>query len=122
MSALRLGVEAFLEKDLPPNTLLATIRQVRDGERVIGNPRNLTMALAQLQAIFQERAKAHTGLSEGELEMLRLAAAGFNNKEIGTRLFWSEITVKRKMQTVYRKLEVSSRAQAVAEVIRRGFV
>jgi DNA-binding NarL/FixJ family response regulator len=122
MRALRLGVEAFLEKDLPPDTLLASIRQVRDGERVLGSPHDLTVALNQLHAIFQERAQAHAGLTAGELEMLRLAAAGCNNKEIGNRLFWSEITVKRKMQAVYRKLEVNSRAQAVAEVIRRGFV
>jgi DNA-binding NarL/FixJ family response regulator len=54
--------------------------------------------------------------------MLRLAAEGLNNKQIAAQQFWSEITVKRKMQSVYRKLGVSTRAQAVAEAIRRGFV
>ena len=122
MNALRIGVEAYLQKDLAPDLLVASIRQVRDGERVIGSPQQLTIALTQLQEIFQERTRVDCGLTDAELEMLRLAADGHNNKEIAVRQFWSEITVKRKMQSVYRKLGVSTRAQAVAEAIRRGFV
>lgn len=122
MIALRIGVEAYLQKDLAPNVLINAVRQVRDGERVIGSPQHLTIALTQLQEMVQERTRVGSGLTEAELEMLRLAAAGLNNKEIGVQQFWSEITVKRKMQSVYRKLGVSTRAQAVAEAIRRGFV
>lgn len=122
MSALRLGVEAYLQKDIAPASLLNALRQVNEGERVIGSPQQLTLALTQLQEIAQSHARANSGLTEPELEMLRLAATGSNNKEIGAQQFWSEITVKRKMQSVYRKLGVSSRAQAVAEAIRRGFV
>lgn len=122
MIALRIGVEAYLQKDLAPNVLINAVRQVRDGERVIGSPQHLTIALTQLQEMVQERTRVDSGLTEAELEMLRLAAAGLNNKEIGVQQFWSEITVKRKMQSVYRKLGVSTRAQAVAEAIRRGFV
>ncbi len=122
MMALRNGVAGYLQKDLAPNALITAVRQVRDGERVIGSPQHLTFALTQLQEIVQERARVDCGFTDAELEMLRLAAAGHNNKEIGALQFWSEITVKRKMQSVYRKLGVSTRAQAVAEAIRRGFV
>lgn len=122
MTALRIGVEAYLQKDLAPNALITAIRQVRDGERVIGSPQHLTIALTQLQEVIQDRARVGSGLTDAELEMLRLAAEGHNNKEIGVQQFWSEITVKRKMQSVYRKLGVNTRAQAVAEAIRRGFV
>jgi DNA-binding NarL/FixJ family response regulator len=122
MSALRLGAHAFLQKDLPPSALLAAIHQVRTGERVIGKPQDLTLALIELRHIVREHERTHSGLTDQELEMLRLAAAGLNNREIGVHQFWSEITVKRKMQGVYRKLGVSSRAQAVAEVIRLGFI
>jgi two-component system nitrate/nitrite response regulator NarL len=122
MTALRDGVEGYLMKDLAPSALIAAIRQIRDGERVIGSPQHLTYALTQLQEIVQERARVDYGFTNAELEMLRLAAAGYNNREIGAQQFWSEITVKRKMQSVYRKLGVSTRAQAVAEAIRRGFV
>jgi two-component system nitrate/nitrite response regulator NarL len=122
MNALRVGVQAYLLKDLAPNVLVNAVRQVRDGERVIGNPKQMTIALTQFQAIVQERALVDCGLTDAELEMLRLAAEGYNNKQIAAQQFWSEITVKRKMQSVYRKLGVSTRAQAVAEAIRRGFV
>lgn len=122
MTALHVGVEGYLQKDLPSDALLYAVRQVRAGERVVGSPHQMTVALNELQTIIKERARALVGLTDAELEMLRLAAAGHNNKEIGAQQFWSEITVKRKMQVVYRKLGVSTRAQAVAEAIRRGFV
>lgn len=122
MSAVRIGVEGYLLKAMAPADLLHAIRQIRAGERVIGNPQHLTLALTQLHEIVRERARNDCGLTDAELEMLRLAAEGLNNKEIGVQQFWSEITVKRKMQAVYRKLDVSTRAQAVAEAIRRGFV
>lgn len=122
MSAINVGVEGYLQKDLPPEALIAAVRQVRAGERVIGSARQLTKALTQLHEMVQERARNECGLTEAELEMLRLAASGLNNREIGVQQFWSEITVKRKMQAVYRKLDVSTRAQAVADAIRRGFV
>lgn len=122
MSAMKLGVHAYLEKDLSPLTLLNAIQQVRDGERVLANPKDLTLVLTELSDIVQERERARSDLMDQEVEMLRLAAAGYNNKEIGQRMYWSEITVKRKMQAVYHKLSVGSRAQAVAAVIRLGFM
>jgi DNA-binding NarL/FixJ family response regulator len=122
MTALRLGALAFLQKDLPPAALLDAIQKVRDGERVIAKPEDLTLALAELYRVARQNEREHSCLSDQEIEMLRLASTGLNNREIGARQFWSEITVKRKMQSVYRKLGVSSRAQAVAEVIRLGFI
>jgi DNA-binding NarL/FixJ family response regulator len=122
MNALRLGVDAFLEKDLPPSALLTAIRLVRDGERVLPKPHHLTLALTELRQVMQELDRAHSDLNDQEIGMLRLAASGYNNKAIGAHEFWSEITVKRKMQVVYHKLGVSSRAQAVAEAIRLGFM
>jgi DNA-binding NarL/FixJ family response regulator len=122
MSALRLDVQAFLEKGMPPAALLAALQQVRNGERIVPSPHHMTMALAELGHMIRERDRAHSGLTDQEIEMLRLAASGSNNKAIGAYKFWSEITVKRKMQAIYRKLGVSSRAQAVAEAIRLGFI
>jgi len=53
---------------------------------------------------------------------VRLAAQGWTNKEIGNQMYWSEVQVKRKMQDVYRKLQVTDRAQAVAEAMRHGLI
>jgi DNA-binding CsgD family transcriptional regulator len=54
------------------------------------------------------------GLSERELEVLRLVAAGNSNREIAARLVISEHTVARHMQNVFGKLGVSSRSAASA--------
>ncbi len=51
-----------------------------------------------------------------------MIADGATNKEIGDKLFWSEVTVKRRASEVYSKLGVADRAQAVAEAMRRGLI
>jgi len=62
------------------------------------------------------------GLSMTEVELVRFATNGYTNKEIGKQLFWSEITVKRKIQQIFKKLDVRDRAQAVAEAFREGLL
>jgi DNA-binding NarL/FixJ family response regulator len=49
-------------------------------------------------------------------------AEGASNKDMATRLFWSEATVKRKVQEILEKLDSTNRIQAVAEAIRRGWI
>ena len=122
MSALRLGVHALLQKDMNGDAILAALRKVLGGERVIGEPQALTSVLYEFSQVLQHRERERYGLTDQEVEILRLAASGLNNKDIGLSQFWSEITVKRKMQDIYRKLEVKSRAQAVAAAIRLGFI
>ena len=60
------------------------------------------------------RQAARHGLSERELEVLRLVASGKSNREIGAALVISEHTVARHVQNIYAKLRVSSRAAATA--------
>ena len=121
-TALRLGVHAFLQKDVPGSVIVNTVRAVLRGERVIAQPQVLTTALVEFGQLLRDRELERFGLTDQEVEMLQLASAGLRNRDIGARQFWSEITVKRKMQDVYRKLEVTSRAQAVAEAIRLGII
>jgi two-component system response regulator DegU len=122
MSSLRLGVHAFLQKDMSGDAIVSALRKVLSGERVIGEPQVLTAVLKEFSQVMQHRERGRYGLTDQEVEILRLAASGLNNKDIGLSQFWSEITVKRKMQDIYRKLEVKSRAQAVAAAIRLGFI
>jgi DNA-binding NarL/FixJ family response regulator len=98
------------------------LRAVVRGERVIGQPEALSSVLVEFGRVLRERERQRRGLTDQEIEILKLAAAGLNNKDIGTQQFWSEITIKRKMQDIYRKLDVKSRAQAVAEAIRLGLI
>ncbi|WIG59795.1 MAG: hypothetical protein OJF49_002542 [Ktedonobacterales bacterium] len=120
--ASRLGVDGFLRKDTPGHEIISSLHAIMRGERIIGDPRALTIVLKEYTQVMRERERDRSGLTLEEVEMLRLAAMGLNNKDIGAHQFWSEITVKRKMQEVYRKLGVKSRAQAVAEAIRLGHI
>ena len=63
--------------------------------------------------------RAH-GLSERELEVLRLLAAGRSNREIGDDLFISPATAARHVANIYAKLGVESRAEATAFAHRQG--
>jgi ATP/maltotriose-dependent transcriptional regulator MalT len=61
-------------------------------------------------------------LSQRELEVLSLVAAGSTNRETAARLFISEATVKTHLPHIYAKLGVTDRAAAVAEAFNRGLL
>jgi DNA-binding NarL/FixJ family response regulator len=120
--ALRLGVHGYLQKALPVNDLLSSLRAVYNGERVVGDPGALTQVLNEFSRVTKEQERLHSGLTDLEIELVRLVAQGCSNKEIAARQFWSEVTVKRKMQDIYRKLQATDRAHAVAEAMRMGLI
>ncbi|MEO6890258.1 MAG: response regulator transcription factor [Ktedonobacteraceae bacterium] len=122
LRAMHIGVHGYLQKTAPLADLLKALRAVQRGERVIGEPRALTQVLNEFSKLTKEQSRVRAGLSDLEIELVRLAAAGCSNKEIAARQFWSEVTVKRKMQDIYRKLQVTDRAQAVAEAMRMGLI
>ena len=61
-------------------------------------------------------------LSERELEVLRLAANGMSNKEVGAKLFIAPTTARDHMQSVMRKLNVRSRTAAAVAVLKLGLL
>ncbi|HEY2422534.1 MAG TPA: response regulator transcription factor [Chthoniobacterales bacterium] len=61
-------------------------------------------------------------MSEREIEVLKLMAQGKSNKEIAAALFISEGTVKSHGKSIFTKMNVRSRTEAVAEATRRGFL
>jgi DNA-binding NarL/FixJ family response regulator len=61
-------------------------------------------------------------LSKREIEVLRLVSVGLSNRDIGRHLFITESTVKRHLSTIYEKLAVNSRTQAIDYARRSGLV
>jgi DNA-binding NarL/FixJ family response regulator len=120
--ALRIGVHGYLQKKLSIEELESALRAVHQGERVLGDPRAVTLVLEEFHQMTKVHKRLLCKLNTKEIEMVRLASEGCTNKEIGTRVYWSEVQVKRKMQDIYRKLEVTDRAQAVAEAMRHGLI
>lgn len=120
--AVRIGVHGFLKKTLSIDELVSALRAVKQGERVLGEPHAITKVLEEFHQLTKVHNRLLFKLNTTEIELVRLASEGCTNREIGTKLYWSEVQVKRKMQDIYRKLEVTDRAQAVAEAMRHGLI
>jgi ATP/maltotriose-dependent transcriptional regulator MalT len=78
--------------------------------------------VARVDALGERRSRDRHGLTERELEVLRLVAAGRSNREIAGALVISEHTVARHVQNIYAKLDVSSRAAAGAFAFEHDLV
>lgn len=111
-SALDAGALGYLQKSASRDELLSAIRTVADGENYLPD------------AIAERLATARSGptITLREREILSLIAKGRANKEIADELGNAEDTVKRHISNILKKFEVSDRAQATAEAIRRGIV
>lgn len=120
--AVRVGVHGYLQRTLSIEDLQRALRAVHCGERVLGESQAVTQMVIEFRRLSTEQNRLNWGLSTTEIECLKLASQGWTNKEIGKQLYWSEVQVKRKMQDIYRKLQATDRAQAVAEGIRHGLI
>lgn len=110
--ALKAGAMGYLLKDTPPPRLLAAIRDVLDGRRVV--PPVVAEHLA-------DRAyQSH--LSPRERDVLVLLVEGLANKGIASRLGLTEATVKTHLTHVMQKLGVEDRTQAALAAVTRGIV
>jgi len=120
--AIRIGVHGYLQKTLSMDDLQRALRAVQCGERVLGESQAVTQVVVEFHRLTKEQNRQKWGLDTKEIELMRLVSNGCTNREIGRQVYWSEVQVKRKMQDIYRKLQVSDRAQAVAEAMRHGLI
>jgi DNA-binding NarL/FixJ family response regulator len=118
---LEAGVHGYLLKSVSHETLPDSIRAVMRGEKLL-SPSLVSKVVTKYQRLAQEQAKREAGLTADDLKILTLIAEGAHNKVIAEELFWSEATVKRRVQEILEKLGVSNRAQAIAEAVRRGWI
>jgi len=121
LGALQAGAYAYLLKSTSYDTLAGAIRAVQRGQRLLA-PELVHHILDEYRRLAQEQLRQQAGLSEQEIEVLRLLADGATSRDIADRLFWSEVTVKRKIQDIADKLHAGNRVQAVAEAVRRGLI
>lgn len=110
--ALKAGAAGYLLKSSLRHELLETIRLVHAGRRFV------------LPEVAQEIAvhAAEEALSAREIEVLECMALGGANKTIAHRLSLSEDTVKAHIRSIFSKLDVNDRTQAVTTALRRGII
>jgi DNA-binding NarL/FixJ family response regulator len=118
LPAIEAGATGYLLKDAPRTELLRAVRAAARGEAVL-SPSVASRLMGRVRA---PAAGSDGPLSQRELEVLQLVAAGTTNREAAARLFISEATVKTHLLHIYAKLGVGDRAAAVAEAFNRGLL
>lgn len=114
------GARGYLLKDAPREELFKAIRAVHRGESLI-QPVVASKVLDRLTELSR-RAPSGEELSERELEVLRLIAKGAANKEIGAELSIAQSTVKTHISTIFQKLGVNDRTEAVTQALKKGII
>jgi DNA-binding NarL/FixJ family response regulator len=116
--ALRNGALGVLPRTATADQIIAAVLAVAAGLTV----REAGDAVGTLHTRAPLPSQSHPMLTGRELEIIGLLAEGLANKTIAARLGISEHTVKTHVTSVFAKLEVSTRAEAVANAIRLGLI
>jgi DNA-binding NarL/FixJ family response regulator len=123
VQAIRAGASGFLLKDVRPAELVDAIRVVAAGDALLAPSVTRRLLDRFARAVPDDQTPpALDGLTERELEILRLVAQGLSNAEIAERLVVGETTVKTHVSAVLRKLGLRDRVQAVIAAYDAGLV
>jgi len=119
--AIRAGALSYVLKDIGPEELAEVIRKAAQGEAVL-HPRVAARLVQEIQGRRDLSTNPFTELSDREMEVLRLIAAGSSNAEIAEQLVISEKTVKGHVSNILSKLHLVDRTQAAVYAWREGIV
>lgn len=123
-AAMRAGARGYILKGASPDEMLSVIRSVAEGQALFG-----PAIATRLVNFFQELRYTPVGgapespfpeLTERELEVLHLIAQGYNNLEIAQKLVISRKTVRNHITSIFSKLQVADRAQAIVLARQAG--
>jgi DNA-binding NarL/FixJ family response regulator len=120
---LKAGAKGYISKDASITDLTKAIHTVHQGELWL--ERKLIARFfdeeAVVAATVEDRpGRSEEGLTPREQEILRCLTTGCTNKEIAESLFISEKTVKCHLNSIFRKLNVTRRLEAILYAIKRG--
>lgn len=120
---LEAGAAGYLLKDVSTGELIEAIRAVHAGESILHPTvaRKVVDYFSERRRTAEVRPTAPT-LTAREMEVLKLAAKGLTNREIGDRLKISVRTVQVHLSNIFGKLDVGSRTEAVLHALRQGWL
>ncbi len=121
--ALKGGAKGYLSKDVSISGLIKAIHAVHNGELWV--ERKLMARFFDKEAVDNPKEGSRAGrpkkvLTAREKEILSILTTGCTNKEIAKALFISEKTVKTHLNSIFKKLNVTRRLQAILHAINRG--
>lgn len=119
--AIRAGALSYVLKDVGSSDLAEIVRKAARGEAVL-HPQVAARVIAELRGGRHGAANPFTELSDREMEVLRLIAAGMSNAAIAEQLYLSEKTVKGHVSNILSKLHLDDRTQAAVYAWRQGIV
>ena len=120
-AAIKAGSKGYLLKDAPREDLFKAIRAVSRGESLI-QPVFTTKVLEKLASELSRKSTAVDALSDREIEVLDLMAKGVSNKDIADQLSITQSTVKTHVTSIFQKLNVTTRTEAVTTAFKRGII
>lgn len=120
IQALKAGASGYVLKDSSAAAIISSILSVMSGERVMASA-VANRVLAMLTGTSTPK-EFYDGLTNREIEILKLLANGMANKQIAYRLKISEKTVRNHVSNTYEKLGIYDRSQAVLYAVRKGLV
>ena len=119
---LRYGASGYLMKDVSPEDLVKAIKSAVQDESLV-DPSVLHKVLTQFRQLTEDSSDhADDKLSPREKEVLEALTAGLSNREIAQKLYITEKTVKAHFSSIYRKMNVSTRSQAIVGAVKSGLV
>jgi DNA-binding NarL/FixJ family response regulator len=126
LAAVEAGASGLIRRSqATPQNLLAAIRTAANGEGTLP-PDLLGRLLDQVERlqhqVLHPRGLTLAGLTDREVEVLRLLADGLDTNEVSVRLYYSERTVKNIIHNVTSRLDLRNRTHAVAYAIRQGLI
>lgn len=128
LEALKIGVNAYVLKDVKDDTLVMIVRSVAEGAmwldpKAVGAVRSSASGTIPQKTTNRANFKAqHANLTEREYEVLKLVVDGKSNSQIADILSISEHTSKAHVCNIIQKLVVDDRTQAAVKAIKEGIV
>jgi DNA-binding NarL/FixJ family response regulator len=125
--ALQAGAFGYLLKEQPREALVAQLLRMSQGEPPLSPPiarrvlSYFAMAAGRREAVLRQ-VEDEVRLTDRETEVLQRVAKGYTMPEIAEQFGLSRHTIAVHVKQIYRKLNVSSRAEAALEAARRGLV
>lgn len=116
--ALRAGARGYVMKETAIGDLAGAIRSIARGNAIM-SPQVATTVVEMIRTGTVPRT-SHGGMSERELDVLRLLAQGYDNNQIAEELGISAKTVKNHVSSIFMKLDMTNRVQAAVYAVRSG--